>query len=170
MVAEPAWGVIGHGINTRQLANEILEHSACKKIKEYTQVCWKLLWHSFQPVLHDWCNNGMVHIKEPLLLIKKWQQQVSSLSLSEWFFTICPTSYNRKYNLLSALLNKTFPSFLPFILPSFFSRHQILLVRNILIFVENTPSNLLKIFCQIVIWHGTSHYCYTPLVLTSKRS
>ena len=42
---------------------------------------------------------GMMHIKEPLLLIEK-----SSLcggsgfppSLSEWFFTICLTPYNRK--------------------------------------------------------------------------
>ena len=39
-----------------------------------------LSYFSFQPVLHDWCNkgsgmcypvNGMVHIKEPLLLIGK---------------------------------------------------------------------------------------------------
>ena len=38
------------------------------------------LYFSFQPVLHDWCNKGcgmcypvcgMVHIKEPLLLIDK---------------------------------------------------------------------------------------------------
>ena len=58
---------------------------------------------------------GMVHIKEPLLLIDK-----SSLcgvsgfpfSLSERSFTIYPTPYNRKQNVLSALLNKTFPSFL----------------------------------------------------------
>ena len=37
-------------------------------------------YFSFQPVLHDWCNKGrgmcypvcgMVHIKEPLLLIRK---------------------------------------------------------------------------------------------------
>ena len=44
---------------------------------KYTQLL-KLL--SFQPVLHDWCNKGrgicyslcgMVHIKEPLLLIEK---------------------------------------------------------------------------------------------------
>ena len=34
------------------------------------------------------------------------------LSLSEWSFTICVTPYNRKYNVLSASLNKTFPSFL----------------------------------------------------------
>ena len=36
-----------------------------------------------------------------------WQQPVSSLT--EWFFTICPTSYNRKEIMLSASLNKTFP-------------------------------------------------------------
>ena len=36
-------------------------------------------------------------------------QWVSSLSLFEWYFTICPTSYNRKY-VLSTLLNKTLPS------------------------------------------------------------
>ena len=67
-----------------------------------------LSYFSFQPVLHDWCNNGrgmcyplsgMVHIKEPLLLIDK-----SSLcgvsgfpfSVSEWSLTICLTPYNRK--------------------------------------------------------------------------
>ena len=37
------------------------------------------------------------------------------LLLSEWSFTICLTPYNRKYNVLSASLNKTFPSF-PYIL------------------------------------------------------
>ena len=52
------------------------------------------------PVLHDWCNKGcgmcypvcgMVHIKEPLLLIGKSSLCGGSrfpLSLSEWFFTI----------------------------------------------------------------------------------
>ena len=67
-----------------------------------------LSYFSFQPVIHDWCNkgrgmcypvSGMVHIKEPLLLIGK-----SSLcggnrfpfSLSEWSFTICLTPYNRR--------------------------------------------------------------------------
>ena len=58
------------------------------------------LHFSFQPVLHDWHNKGhgmcypvcgMVHIKEPLLLIGKSSPCGSSgypLSLSEWFFTI----------------------------------------------------------------------------------
>ena len=52
-----------------------------------------LSYFSFQPVLHDWCNKGhgmcypvcgMVHIKEPLLLIDKsslWRQRVSFLTI-----------------------------------------------------------------------------------------
>ena len=67
-----------------------------------------LSYFSFQPVLHDWCNKGrgmcypvcgMMHIKEPLLLIEKNSLCGGSrlpLSLSEWSFTICPTPYNRK--------------------------------------------------------------------------
>ena len=59
-------------------------------------------------VLCDWCNKGcvmyypvcgMMHIKEPLLLIGKSSLCGGSgfpLSLSEWSFTICPTPYNRK--------------------------------------------------------------------------
>ena len=42
---------------------------------------------------------GMVHIKEPLLLIGKSSICGGSgfpFSLSEWSFTICPTPYNRK--------------------------------------------------------------------------
>ena len=59
---------------------------------------------------------GMMHIKEPLLLIGKSSPCGGSgfpLSLSEWSFTICLTPYNLKLNVLSASLNKTFPSFLP---------------------------------------------------------
>ena len=59
---------------------------------------------------------GMVHIKEPLLLIGKSSLCGGSrfpLSLSEWSFTICPMPYKHKLkNVLSASLNKTFPSFL----------------------------------------------------------
>ena len=68
-----------------------------------------LSYFLFQSVLHDWCNKGhvmyypvygMVHIKEPLLLIGKSSPCGCSrfpLSLSEWSFTIiCPTPYNRK--------------------------------------------------------------------------
>ena len=79
---------------------------------------------SIQPVLHDWCNKccgmcnpvcEMVHKKEPLLLIGNCSPFSGGsgfpLSLSEWSFTICLTPYNRKQNVLSASLNKTFPSF-----------------------------------------------------------
>ena len=57
---------------------------------------------------HDWCNKGhgmcypvcgMMHIKEPLLLIGKSSLCGSSrfpLLLSEWSFSICLTPYNRK--------------------------------------------------------------------------
>ena len=67
-----------------------------------------LSYFSFQPVLHNWCNKGhgmyypvcgMVHIKEPLLLIGKNSLCGGSgfpLSLSEWSFTICLTPYNHK--------------------------------------------------------------------------
>ena len=66
-----------------------------------------LSYFSFQPVLHDWCNkgvvcailSGMVHIKEPLLLIVKSSLCGSSgfpFSLSEWSLTICLMPYSRK--------------------------------------------------------------------------
>ena len=57
------------------------------------QLFFPLSYFSFQPVLHDWCNKGcgmcypvcgMVHIKEPLLLIDKlpmWRQRVSFLTI-----------------------------------------------------------------------------------------
>ena len=86
-------------------------------------------YFSPQPVLHDWCNKGrgicypvcgMVHIKEPLLLIVKSSPYSGSgfpVSLSEWSITICPMPYNHKIkNVLSASLNKTFPSFLPLVM------------------------------------------------------
>ena len=67
-----------------------------------------LSYFLFQPVLPDWCNKGrgmchpvcgMMHIKEPLLLIGKSSPCGGSgfpLSLSEWYFTIYLTPYNRK--------------------------------------------------------------------------
>ena len=67
-----------------------------------------MCYFMFQPVLHDLSNKcrgmcypicGMVHVKEPLLLIGKSSPCGSSgfpLSLSEWSFTICPTPYNPK--------------------------------------------------------------------------
>ena len=56
---------------------------------------------------------GMMHIKEPLLLIGKsspYGDNGFHLLLSEWSLTICLTPYNRKQNVLSASLNKTIPS------------------------------------------------------------
>ena len=67
-----------------------------------------LSYFSFQPVLHDWCNKGcgmyypvcgMMHIKEPLLLIRKSSLYGGSgfpFSLSEWSSTIYLTPYNCK--------------------------------------------------------------------------
>ena len=84
-----------------------------------------LSYFSFQPVLYNWCNKGrgmcypvcgMMHIKERLLLIDKSSLCGGSgfpFLLSEWSLTICLMPYNRRKNLLSASLNKTFPSFLP---------------------------------------------------------
>ena len=75
-------------------------------------------YFSFQPVLHDWCSKGhgmcylvcgLMHTKEPLLLIGKGSPCGGSrfpLSLYIWSFTICLTPYNRKYDVLSASLNK----------------------------------------------------------------
>ena len=65
-------------------------------------------YFSFQPVLHYWFNKGcgmyypgcgMMHIKEPLLLIGKSNLCGGSgflLLLSEWSSTLCVTPYNRK--------------------------------------------------------------------------
>ena len=67
-----------------------------------------LSYFSFQPVLNDWCNKGrgmcypvcgMVHIKDPLLLIDKSSLCGGSrfpFSLPEWSLTICLTPYNRR--------------------------------------------------------------------------
>ena len=56
----------------------------------------------------------MVHIKDPFSVIK---ERVTCVVVAAgfhshylWSFTIFPTPYNRKYNVLSASLNKTFPS------------------------------------------------------------
>ena len=63
---------------------------------------------------------GIVHIKEPLLLIGKSSPFGGSVFPLEWYFTICPTPYNRKLNVLSASLNKAFPSFRLFWSSAFF--------------------------------------------------
>ena len=98
------------------------------EVERSLMVRWVLgsILHGVDPLsyfsLHDWCNKGrrmcypvcgMVHIKEPLLLIGKSSLCGGSrfpLSLSEWSLTICLTPYNCRYNVLSASLNKTFLS------------------------------------------------------------
>ena len=53
---------------------------------------------------------GMVHVKEPLLLIGVAHvAAVGFLSLYELLLS-CLMPYNRKQNVLSVSLNKTFPS------------------------------------------------------------
>ena len=67
----------------------------------------RLSYFSLQPVLHDWCNQcccmyyllcGMMHIKDPLLLIGKnipCSGDRGFLPLvTNWSFVLCPTSYN----------------------------------------------------------------------------
>ena len=101
-------------------------HSWCDGSSDRSFMMDPLRYFLFQPVLHEWCNKGcgmcypvcgMMHIKEPLLLIGKSSLCGGSgfpFSLSEWSLTICLTSYNCIYkNVLSVSLNKTFPSFLP---------------------------------------------------------
>ena len=74
-------------------------HGAMGRRIDPSWVCVNpLSYFSFQPVLHDWCNNdhgmcypvcGMVHIKEPLLVIGKSSLCGGSgfpFSLSEWSF------------------------------------------------------------------------------------
>ena len=59
--------------------------------------------------------SGVVHIKDTLLLIGKRSPCSGGsgfpLLLSVWSFTIYTTPYNRQYNVMSASLNKAFPSF-----------------------------------------------------------
>ena len=91
------------------------------------------LLSTFQPELYDWCNKGygmcypvcgMVHIKEPLLLIGKSSIcGGSGFPLLLWSFTICPTPYNRKIKCVECIVKYTFPSFLP----SFYYQYQLLM-------------------------------------------
>ena len=80
-------------------------HAEMSIVKESHACEW---YFSFQPVFHNWGNKGrgmcypvcgMVHIKEPLLLIDKSSLCGGSgfpFSLSEWSLTICLTPYNRR--------------------------------------------------------------------------
>ena len=84
-----------------------------------------LSYFSFLPVLHDWCSKGcgmcypvcgMMHIKEPLLLIGKSSLcgDMSGFPLSSVILYHMFDVYNHIKNVLSTSLNKTFPSFLSF--------------------------------------------------------
>ena len=87
-----------------------------------------LSYFSFQPVLYNWCNKGcgmfypvcgMVHIKEPLLLIGK--NNLGSGFLSRYLNG--PLPYDRCHriiikNVLSVFFNKTFHSFLVQCIPA----------------------------------------------------
>ena len=61
--------------------------------------------------------SGMVHIKDPLNRADHEVAVADVLSLSDWSFTMWPAPYNCKINVLSVLLNKTFPSFLQSVVP-----------------------------------------------------
>ena len=75
-------------------------HGSCDGSLDKSFMVDPLSYILFQPVLRDLCNKGhgmcypvcgMVHIKEPLLLIRKSSPYGSSgfpLSLYEWSFTI----------------------------------------------------------------------------------
>ena len=74
----------------------------CIRSLDRSHIVDLLSYFSFQPVLHDWCKKnkrlscailyGIVHIKDPLLLIGKSSPCCGGsrfpLSLSEWSFTI----------------------------------------------------------------------------------
>ena len=86
------------------------------------------------------------------------------LSLFEWFFTICPTPSNRQYNLFSALLNKTFPSF---------RFYEVIVVRlcsdpfshtwvfNLLVYVVTNVLNTVLLTVVALVIKGQPFQCYT---------
>ena len=88
----------------RARCSPVVRAFACGAMGRRIDPSWGYLsYFSFQPVLHDWCNKGrgmcypvcgMMHIKKTLLLIGEGSG--FPLSVSEWSFTICQTSYNRK--------------------------------------------------------------------------
>ena len=113
----PGFEVI-HGLLDRVMSQVEVQHShelqlgyhleACNGKLNFVNLFQATVFYQVQPVLHDWCNKGccmcylvcgMMHIKEPLPLIRKSSPCGCSgfpLSLSEWSFTICVMPYNRK--------------------------------------------------------------------------
>ena len=103
MVRAFTYGAMGRRIDPLWWTHRVISCSSQCSMTGLTKACGM-----YYPVC------GMMNIKEPLLLIGKSIPCGSSgfpLSLSEWSFTICLMPYNRKYNVLSASLNKTHPSF-----------------------------------------------------------
>ena len=100
---------------SRQQLTDNRERDVAPEVESRLMVRWvvgsvlhgvdPLSYFSFQPVLHDKGRGmcypvcGMVHIKEPFLLIDKSSLCGASglpFSLSEWSLTLCLTPYNRK--------------------------------------------------------------------------
>ena len=75
-----------HGAMARRIDPSWLTHSA---ISRSSQCSTTGVTKAVRGMCYAVC--GIVHIKEPLLLIGK-----SRPFLSVWSFTICPTTYNRK--------------------------------------------------------------------------
>ena len=89
---------------------ESILKSGCdfKYIQNITSMCHDTVAYRLHSVPNDWCNKGrdmcypvcgMVHIKEPLLLIVNSSLYGGNrfpFSLSEWSLTICLTPCNRK--------------------------------------------------------------------------
>ena len=121
-----------------------------------------LSYFSFQPVLHDWCNKGrgmcypvcgMVHIKEPLLLIDKSSLCGGSgfpFSLSEWSFTICPTHIT--INKM-CWVHCEIEHFLPSCNSLWFRRMLLVIVINKMCAVQpsNTSTRLMCCVCWSVL-------------------
>ena len=72
-----------------------------------------LSYFSFQAVIQDSCNKGhgmyypvceMVHIKEPLLLIRKSSPCSGGNRFSEWSLTICLMLYNYIKNVFDCVI------------------------------------------------------------------
>ena len=92
-----------HGLLLRLAARDLLYAPSHRQDSTYRVLCYTSLSLS-----HDWRNKGcgmyypvcgMMHIKEPLLLIGKCSLCGGGgfpLSLPEWSFTICLTPFNRK--------------------------------------------------------------------------
>ena len=99
--------------------------SWCDGLSDRSFMVDPVSYFSFQPVLHDWCNKGtgmcypvcgVVHIKDPLLLITN-NSPCSGDSrflylLYEWSFTICQIPYNCIKNCsVHHYIKHFFPSF-----------------------------------------------------------